>query len=142
MEHGPVDVLIVGFGEPKFEGKVMGELEKLAKAGTIRVLDVMVVLKDPDGTAVVMKADDIREEELEAIGYTPLGTSGLFDEETAEMLAEGAVPGSAAAALAVEHVWAIPLVKSFTDAGAEVAMHTRIPAAIVDEAFEALSMSE
>ena len=67
-----------------------------------------------------------------------LPVAGLFDDETAEMLAEGTVPGSAAAALAIEHVWAVPLVNAISEAGAEVGMHTRIPAPIVDEAFAAL----
>jgi hypothetical protein len=138
MEHGPVDVLIIGFGTPKFEGHVMSELAKLAAAGTIRVLDAMVVLKQTDGSAAVLNVEDLPEEELAKIGYVPVGTSGLFDEETAEMLAEGAVPGSAAAALAIEHSWAVPLVNAIVEAGAEVGMHTRIPAAVVDEAFAAL----
>ena len=34
MKHGPVDVVAIAFGEPRFEGTVLAELEKQAKAGT------------------------------------------------------------------------------------------------------------
>ena len=52
------------------------------------------------------------------------------------------VPGSAIFAMALEHVWAIDLVNAFNNAGAELALHTRVPAAIVDEAFAALTTAE
>ena len=49
MEHGPVDVIILALGEPRFDGSVLGELEEQASKGIIRVLDAMVVVKGEDG---------------------------------------------------------------------------------------------
>ena len=46
MKHGPVDVIALAFGEPRFDGSILGELERSAASGTIRVLDAMVLLKD------------------------------------------------------------------------------------------------
>ena len=68
-----------------------------------------------------------------------LRTRGLFDSEDASTLAEGMVPGSAIVALAIEHAWAVKLVNTIVDSGADVAMNYRIPAPIVDEAFASLT---
>ena len=46
MRYGPVDVVVLAMGEPKFDGSILVELERLASAGTIRVLDAMVLLMD------------------------------------------------------------------------------------------------
>jgi hypothetical protein len=49
MKHGPVDVVVLAFGEPRFDGRILAELEKQAATGTIRVLDAMVLFKDESG---------------------------------------------------------------------------------------------
>jgi len=41
MEYGPVDVVVLASGNPTFDGSILGELERLAGSGTIRVLDAM-----------------------------------------------------------------------------------------------------
>jgi len=51
------------------------------------------------------------------------------------------VPGSAIVALAIENAWAVPLMNAFEAAGADIAMHTRIPAPVVDDALAAIASS-
>ena len=86
-----------------------------------------------------MELRDLPAEQRAAVGFISEETQGLFDTEDAATLFEGMVPGSAVFALAIEHVWAVGLVNAFTDAGAELAIHTRVPAAIVDEAFASIA---
>jgi hypothetical protein len=126
-------------GIPRFDGTVFAELERLATAGTIRVLDAMVLVKTQDGKAGRLELRDLPEEDRAAIGFIDEGTRGLFDLEDEATLAEGMVPGSAIFAIAIEHLWAVGLVNALTDAGAELAFHTRVPAMIVDEAFASLA---
>jgi hypothetical protein len=139
MEHGPVDVMIIAFGEPKFDGSVLVELERLAGAGTIRVLDAMVLMKDEDGIETTLDIEELPAQERSALGYIETGTRGLFDASDAEALLEGLAPGSAVLAIAIEHVWAISLVEAIENTGAEVAMSARIPADEVNAAFAALA---
>ena len=47
---GPVQVLVVGFEQPSFSGEVMAELDRLGQAGTIRLLDVLLVARAADGS--------------------------------------------------------------------------------------------
>ena len=138
MEHGPVDVVILASGAPKFDGSILAELERLAESGTIRVLDVMLLMMTPDGIRVSVDIEDLDAETKAALGFIETGTRGLFDAMDADMLWEGMVPGSVVVALAVENVWALKFINSLEPAGVEIAMHTRIPAPIVDEAFAAL----
>jgi hypothetical protein len=142
MEYGPVDVLVVAAGEPKFDGSVLGELEKLASAGTIRLLDAMVLIKGPDGVRTSLDIEDLPAEGRAALGHVETGTRGLFDASDADVLFEGMVPGSAIIALAIEHAWARQLVKSLYDAGVEVALNYRIPAPVISDAIAAAKAAQ
>ena len=135
MQRGPVDVVVVASGEPRFDGSVVAELERLAGEGTIRVLDAMVLVKGEDGTGIGIDIEDLTEEEARALGFIDTGTRGLFDSEDSETLLEGMVPGSAIVAQAIEHTWAITLVNALQESGAELAFNWRIPATVVDDAL-------
>jgi len=140
IEHGPVDVVVLAAGEPRFNGSVFAELERQAASGTIRVLDALIVLKDEGGQAWALNLDDLPPEEAAAVGFIDTGTRGLFDSEDAETLMEGMVPGSAVVALAIEHTWAVALVNALDQAGVEAAFNFRVPAPIVDEALASLGV--
>jgi hypothetical protein len=140
IKHGPVDVVVLAAGEPRFDGSVLAELEKQAANGTIRVLDAMILLKDEKGGRATLNIEDLPQEQRAALGFVETGTRGLFDTEDAETLFEGMVPGSAILALAIEHAWAVALVNALDKAGVEMALHFRIPAPIVDEAFASIGL--
>ncbi len=138
IKHGPVDVIVLAAGEPKLDGTVLAELERLADSGTIRVLDAMLLFKDEAGNRASVDLEDLPEEMKAAVGFIETGTRGMFDSGDAETLFEGMVPGSAVCALAIEHAWAVNLVNAIHDAGVELAMNMRVPAPVVDEAFASL----
>ncbi len=140
MELGPVDVVIIAFGEPAFDGSVLEELEKRAGEGTIRVLDAMVIAKGEDGLVVTLDLEDLPAEDAAALGFIETGTRGLFDSEDADMLIEGMVTGSAVMALAIEHTWAIGLRRALEKVGADVALTFRIPAPIMEDALTELGV--
>jgi hypothetical protein len=142
INHGPVDVVVLASGEPRFDGGVLAELERQASSGTIRVLDAMILLKDLQGRRWSLNIEELPPAEAAALGFIETGTRGLFDSEDAETLYEGMVPGSAVVALAIEHTWAVALVNALYQAGVDVALNFRVPALIVDEAFASLETSE
>jgi Family of unknown function (DUF6325) len=140
IQHGPVDVIVLAAGEPRLDGGVFAELERQAAAGTIRVLDAMILLKNEEGQAWRLDLEDLPAEEAAAVGFIDTGTRGLFDSEDADTLMEGMVPGSAVVALAIEHTWALALVNALYEAGVEAAFNYRVPALVVDEAFASLGV--
>jgi hypothetical protein len=139
MKHGPVDVIALAFGEPRFDGNILVELENQAASGTIRVLDAMVLFKDGDGECWRLDLEDLPPDEAASLGFIETGTRGLFHSDDADTLWEGMVPGSAVLALAIEHAWAVDLVNALDAQGVEVALNFRVPAPIVDEAFASLT---
>ena len=140
IKRGPVDVVVLAAGAPRFDGSVFAELKRQTAAGTIRVLDAMVLVKDEAGEPWRLNLEDLPAEQKAAVGFVAASTFKLFDADDAGTLYEGMVPGSAVVALAIEHVWAIDLVNALEQAGVEMAMNFRVPAAIVDEAFASLDV--
>ncbi|HJS29475.1 MAG TPA: DUF6325 family protein [Anaerolineales bacterium] len=138
MKYGPVDVVVLALGEPRFDGKIFNELKRQASTGTIRVLDAMILLRDDANRTWRLDLEDLPEEEADSVGFIETGTRGLFDSDDASMLFEGMVPGSAVVALAIEHRWAIELVNAIAANGVEVALNFRVPAPIVDEVYSSL----
>ena len=138
MKHGPVDVTVLAFGEARFDGSALAELKRQAAAGTIRVLDLIIVLKDENEECWRIQVSDLPPEQAAAVDFIEAETVGLFDDEDAAMLCEGMVPGSAVAALAIEHTWAVDLVNAIHAEGGEMALNFRVPAPVVDEAFASL----
>jgi len=138
INHGPVDVVVLAAGEPRFDGGVLAELERQAASGTIRVLDAMILVKDESGVRKSLNLEDLPAKDKAALGFIETGTRGLFDSEDAATLWEGMVPGSAVIALAIEHTWALALVNALYQNGVDVALNFRVPAPIVDEAFASL----
>ncbi len=139
MKHGPVDVVVLAIGEPRFDGSILKELERQSAAGTIRVLDAMVLFKQENGECMRLDLEDMSPEQKTKLGFIETGTRGLFDSDDAETLWEGMVPDSAVIALAIEHTWAVALVNAIAASGVEVALNFRVPAPIVDEAFASLA---
>jgi hypothetical protein len=138
IKHGPVDVVVLAVGEPRFDGSVLAELKRLAASGTIRVLDAMLLFKNENGLHASIDLEDLPPDQKEALGFIETGTRGTFDAADAATLFEGMVPGSAVCALAIEHAWAVNLVNAIHAAGVELALNFRVPAPIVDEAFASL----
>ena len=141
INRGPVDVVVVAGTKPRLEGKVLQELEKATAAGTIRVLDVLVLMKDAAGDAFQLDFMQLPDAQRSNLKFIQDGTHGLFDVEDTHTLLEGMAPGSAVVALAIEHIWAIGLVNAIYDAGAETAINIRVPAPVVEEAFASLAVN-
>ena len=140
IKHGPIDVIVLAAGEPRFDGGVLAELERQAQSGTIRVVDAMILVKDETGVHKTLDIEDLPLKDSAALGFIDTGTRGLFDSSDAQTLFEGMVPGSAVVALAIEHTWALALVNALYQAGVDVALNFRVPAPIVDEAFASLGV--
>ncbi len=76
---GPVDYVIVEFpaGASTFTGEMAEELVRLVDAGIIRVIDVLILTKDEDGTIDAMELSDVPEfGELEALEAAAGGAIG------------------------------------------------------------------
>jgi Family of unknown function (DUF6325) len=122
---GPVQVLVVGFDRPSFSGEVLAEFARLREAGIVRLVDLLLVSRSPDGTLETLTAPAEIGSELGGLAAALLGRpADGADDAAAEQLEEGAwsladaVPaGSAAAVALIEHIWAGPLTEAVRRAG-------------------------
>jgi hypothetical protein len=135
-EIGPVEYIVVGFPGNQFKGEIAPALGDLADAGTIRIIDIAFAGKDDNGdvTAFELSAlDPDVQKALEKLGAEP---TGLFSEEDLTAVAETLDPGSSAAVLAWENVWAKGVAGAIRDAGGELYDYDRVPHEVVVAARE------
>ena len=122
---GPVQVLVVGFEEPSLSGEVLAELTRLADAGVVRLLDVLLVSRTEDGHLDTLPAPPGADPDLGRLAAAFL--SEAEDDEhrigqggtdpAAWSLDDAVPPGGAAAVALIEHMWAQPLVLAVRRAG-------------------------
>jgi hypothetical protein len=136
-ELGPVDYVIVEFpaGEASFTGEMAAELVALVDAGTIRVIDILILTKNEDGTVDAMELSDVPE----------LGPLVGIEAELAELLAEDDIvhlaaamdPGSVAGVLIWENLWAAPFASAARRSGGQLIADGRIPIQAIIASIEA-----
>ena len=100
MAVGPVQLIVLGFDHPNFEGEIIKELERLRESDTIRVIDSLAVFKDADGDIEVMHLSNLSTEEAIEIG-TAIGALVGLGIEGEEGMVLGAELGAGSARAAV-----------------------------------------
>src|SRR4051794_16539605 len=136
-ELGPVDYLVVEFpaGAKNFTGEMAQELLKLVDAGTIRIIDILILDKNEDGSVDATELADIEE----------LGEMQSVEAELAELLAADDVvdlaaamePGSTAGVLIWENLWAAPFASAARRSGGQLIANGRIPIQAIIASVEA-----
>ena len=136
-ELGPVDYLIVEFpaGSQNFTGEGAAELVKLHDAGIIRLMDILILVKEDDGSVDAMELSDVAElGELAQIETQLVKT--LASEDVAR-LAVAMNPGSVAGVVVYENLWAAPFGSAMRRAGGQLIANGRIPIQALIAAVEA-----
>ena len=136
-ELGPVDYVIVEFpaGQQNFTGEGAAELLRLHDAGTIRIMDILILQKGEDGTVMAQELGDLDEMgELERLETELVQT---LAEEDVDNLAAAMDPGSVAAVLVYENLWAAPFASAMRRAGGQLIANGRIPIQAIIAAVEA-----
>jgi uncharacterized membrane protein len=141
MTFGPVQILVIGFDDPEFKGDIRAELERLREHDVVRLIDLIVVRKNDNGTIEKLQQSDLSQDELEDFGalvgaLIGVGAEGEEGAEAGAVLGAAAMegghvfdsadtwyvddaipPGTAAAIALLDHRWAIGLRDAIRDAG-------------------------
>ena len=136
-ELGPVDFVVVESpaASSNFTGEMAAELRALVDAGTIRVIDILILTKGADGSVEAMELSDV----------DGLGDLQAIEAELAELLAADDVehlaaamdPGSTAGVIVYENVWAAPFASAARRAGGQLIANGRIPIQAIIASIEA-----
>ena len=126
-ELGPVDYVVVEFpaGASNFTGEMAEELLRLVDAGTIRVIDVLILSKDADGVVDATELSDI--DELGPLQAVEAQLAELLAADDVEHLAAAMEPGSTAGVLIWENLWAAPFASAARRSGGQLIANGRIP---------------
>lgn len=132
-DAGPIDVVILRFPGNQFNGGIAPALRDLVVRGLVRVIDLLFVYKDVDGTVGSLElaglGADLEPSFVDLDGQ--LG-GGLLDAEDVDEVAAGIEPGNSVAVIAVENLWAVPFINAVRSAGGELVDQARVPSAVVD----------
>jgi uncharacterized membrane protein len=136
---GPVQLLVIGFDDPVFDGSIMAEVERLRENDVVRLIDVILVRKTAEGDLETIESRDPEAAEefgamvgaligvgaggeegatIGAVRGAEAAASGeLLSEDDVWYLADAIPEGAAAAVALLEHRWAIPLRETIGRAG-------------------------
>jgi len=125
MTMGPVEYIIVGFPGNKFSGEIAPELVALVESGTVRILDLIFIGKDADGSVVAFEIDEL--DEVAGFGGLDGEVGGLISPEDIEYAAAALEPNSSAALLIWEDVWAARFAEAVRNSNGVLLEGARIP---------------
>jgi amphi-Trp domain-containing protein len=136
-EMGPVDYLVVEFpaGQSNFNGEMAAELAALADAGIIRLLDLLILQKDADGSVEALEVDDL--EGVDELRKLETEIAEILAAEDVAHLAEAMEPGSVAGVVVWENSWAAPFASAARRAGGQLIASGRIPIQAIAASIEA-----
>lgn len=141
VTYGPMQLLVVGFKNPDFHGKIRETIGSVMEAGVIRLIDARFIWKDANGDIEILKATQLTEEEQKRFGAAISALIGLgpggeekvragaearamaaaqrifgVTRENVHKIVDDIPNGSAAAIFLIEHLWAKDLEQALYDA--------------------------
>lgn len=136
-ELGPVDWIVVEFPGSRFKGEMAPALRDLVERGLVRVLDLLMLKKDADGTLDAFELSDLDPAEIGELRTYEAELAMLLSEEDVTAVAEAIEPGSSAAVLVWENLWAAPFASAVRRSGGQLVASGRIPIQALLAAIEA-----
>jgi hypothetical protein len=125
-EMGPIDYIVLEWPSGQPTGEAFPLIIDLVDRGIIRILDVAFMAKDENGeTASVdlgaLNGDGSVMSEFEG------ASSGLLDQEDLDAAADVLEPGTLAAVMVWENLWAAPVAAALRRSGGQLVASGRIP---------------
>jgi hypothetical protein len=138
-ELGPVDYVVVEFPADRanFSGEMASELSALVRQGTVRVLDLLFLKKELDGSVEGFESHGFGDDQLGELRASEAELAMLLAAEDVEMIGSALEPGTVAAVLVWENVWAAPFGAAVRRSGGQLVASGRIPIQALAAALEA-----
>jgi hypothetical protein len=138
-EIGPIDYLVVEFPGSRMTGEGLPLLVDLADRGIIRIIDLVFVTKELDGSVKGLAIADLDQDGDLDLAVFEGASSGLLGQDDIDEASGVLEPGSSAGILVYENRWAAPFAAALRRGGAQLVASGRIP---VEDLLEALDRTE
>lgn len=135
MTHGPVDFVAIGFDGNRFKGEIMEALVELVEKEIIRIIDLIIVLKDENGFVAARELQQLDDELIALFDPLQVHISGMITLEDIELVGEELKNNSTAALMLFENIWAIKFKEAALRANGTLLVHGRIPPDVYEEAL-------
>ena len=139
MTTGPIEYFVVAFPDGNVSDEIAPELASLVDKKVIRILDLVFITKDNSGDVGVLEFDELED----TLGFAEIDAEvgGLIGPDDVDFVAGELDPGSAAAVLLVEDLWAASLADAVDRSGGVLMEGARIPQDLIDAEIVELAAS-
>lgn len=134
---GPIDYIVVEFPGNRMTGEAFPLLVDLVDRGLIRIIDLVFIRKDADGSVTALDISDIDRDGSLDLAVFQGATSGLLGSDDLEEAAKALEPNSSAGVLVYENLWAAPFASALRRGGAQLVAGGRIPVQAILAALDA-----
>jgi uncharacterized membrane protein len=141
-EMGPIDYIVVEFPGSKMNGEAFPHLIDLVDRGIVRILDLVFVTKDLDGSVKGIAIADLDDDGELDLAVFEGASSGLIGDDDIQEAGGILEPGSSAGILVYENVWAGPFAAAVRRGGGQLVASGRIPIQAMLAALEATEASD
>jgi len=136
IDTGPIDYLVIEFPGNRMTGEGWPLLVDLVDRAIIRLLDLVFIRKDEDGSVTGLSIQDLGDQGVDLTEFEGASSGLLDDDDLAE--AAGAIePGCSAGVLVYENVWAAPFAAAMRRSGGQLVAFGRIPIQAILASLEA-----
>jgi hypothetical protein len=136
MSMGPVEYIVIEFPGNQFRGEILPALKELVANGTVRIIDLVVIRKNADGSVQWLETTQLSGEEALVFGGFGFELGDLLNEEDIQLAAESLAPNSSAGLLVWEDTWATRFADAVRNAHGRVVANERIPRDVVQDALD------
>jgi len=133
MTVGPIDFLALEFPGNKFDGSILTSILELVQAGIVRVLDLVIVLKDEEGNVIVRELQELEPDEIRVFDPLQVEVTSMITRGDIDSIAEKLDNNSTAGLMLFENLWALKTKQAMLDANGRLLMFERIPHEVVEE---------
>ena len=136
-ELGPIDIVVIAWpaDAPK-TGEAVPIFVDLVDRGIIRVLDVLFVIQNEDGTVSGFEATDLDSDRIGDFKVFEGASTGLLGEDDVASVGETLEPGTAAVMIVYENRWAAPFAAAVRRNGGVLVANHRITAQELMDAID------
>jgi len=138
-EMGPIDYVVVEFPGSGMTGEGLPLLVDLVDRGIIRIIDLLFVKKELDGSLTALELSGATGGGIPELAVFEGAASGLLGEEDLAEAASVIEPGNSAGVLVYENAWAAPFAAALRRGGAQMVASGRIPLQDLMDALEPAS---
>jgi hypothetical protein len=142
MTYGPIDFIAIEFKTDQLTGESLPALIELVQKEIIRVIDLVIILKDQAGDYQVLEIEELAPDVLAVFDPLEIEISGIIQVEDIELIAEAMEDNTTAALLLFENLWAIKFGEAVVRASGRMVMFDRIPFEVVNETMEIFAQAE